>query len=115
GPSGAGKDTLIAAAAERLAQDSRFVFPRRLVTRTADPALEPHATIDRADFERMRREGAVTLAWEAHGLGYVIPRMAAENVARGRIAVCNASRRVLADAAAAYQGVAVVVVEAARE
>ena len=36
GPSGAGKDTLLAIAREALAGDDRFLFPRRHVTRPSD-------------------------------------------------------------------------------
>ena len=36
GPSGAGKDSLIAGAAKALAGDPRFVFPSRLLTKSSD-------------------------------------------------------------------------------
>lgn len=112
GPSGAGKDTLIAGARAALGADRRFVFPERLVTRAAVPEAERHGTIDRAGFDRLRVDGAATLCWEAHGLGYVIPIAAAEAVAEGRIAVCNASRAVVAEALWRYPGARVVVVDA---
>ena len=49
GPSGAGKDTLIAGARLRLAGDPTIVFPLRIVTRTAS-AAEHHQIISDRDF-----------------------------------------------------------------
>lgn len=112
GPSGAGKDTLIAAAAEHLAGDERFLFPRRLVTRTALPAAEVHDTITRAEFDAIMASGSYTLAWEAHGLGYVVPQDVADAVAEGQIAVCNVSRRIIPQALARFSSTAIVFVDA---
>jgi ribose 1,5-bisphosphokinase len=50
GPSGAGKDTLLAYAKARLGGRSDIVFARRLVTRPAD-ATEDHEPFDVAAFE----------------------------------------------------------------
>lgn len=115
GPSGAGKDTLMRAAAERLADDARYVFPKRLVTREADTGLEDHDSMSRSEFDRLVAAGEMTLAWEAHGLGYIIPGAVLSQVAEGRIAVCNGSRRVVPDALKRYHSVAIIVVTATRE
>ncbi len=114
GPSGAGKDTLIAGARAQLADDDRFVFPARLVTRQSLPRAEAHVTISRADFDRMIATGDYALGWEALGLGYVVPKAVAEAVAEGKIAVCNASRRIVPDAMARYPATRVVFVDALR-
>ena len=114
GPSGAGKDTLIAGARTQLSEDARFVFPQRLITRTMLPEAEVHGTISRADFERRLATGDHALAWQAHGLGYVIPRSAADAVMGGRIAVCNGSRQIVADALERYPGTHVILVDATR-
>jgi phosphonate metabolism protein PhnN/1,5-bisphosphokinase (PRPP-forming) len=112
GPSGAGKDTLLAGAAERLSGDARFFFPHRLITRQALPEAEAHGTISRAEFDRMVKTGDFALAWEAHGLGYVIPKAVAEAVATGRFAVCNASRKAVPGAIARFPGTHVIHVDA---
>lgn len=114
GPSGAGKDTLLAHAATELAGDERFVFPRRLVTRHADPRSEDHGTISRQDFARLHETGDNTLSWQAHGLGYVIPKSVLEEIARGRIAVCNGSRRILPEARVRYPDCTILLVDAER-
>lgn len=115
GPSGAGKDTLIAAAKQHFSNDARYSFPQRLVTRNVDRTLEDHAVISRDAFERMRAEGDYTLCWEAHGLGYIIPANVREDVGAGRVVVCNVSRRSVAAALAVLSPVNVVVVTASAE
>jgi phosphonate metabolism protein PhnN/1,5-bisphosphokinase (PRPP-forming) len=98
GPSGAGKDTLIAGARERLEGDPRFVFPRRVITRDADAGGEDHIAVDVAAFERMRLEGAFALSWDAHGFSYGIPASIEEDLAAARHVVANVSRTVVRDA-----------------
>jgi ribose 1,5-bisphosphokinase len=112
GASGAGKDTLMAAARAALAGDPRFVFPRRVVTRQADAALEDHDSISPADFAMARAAGAYALSWEAHGLGYGLPASLETELAAGRVVVFNASRGAVAAAAAKYPGMRVLLVEA---
>jgi len=92
GPSGAGKDTLLKAARQALADDPRFRFVRRVITRAADAGGEAHEAITEAEFAT--RDFA--LQWQAHGLRYGIPT---EAIAGGIIAVANVSRSVIAEAA----------------
>ncbi len=99
GPSGAGKDTLLDAARAILAQDARFRFARREVTRPATAGGEDHVAIDFATFAQRRAAGVYALSWEAHGLGYGI---ATAEVAGAEVAVASVSRAVLAKAAARF-------------
>ena len=92
GPSGAGKDTLLEAAKRELADDRRFRFARRVITRPADAGGEDHEAVTEAEF--VSRDFA--LQWQAHGLRYGIP---ANAIAAGCITVANVSRTVIADAA----------------
>jgi len=103
GPSGAGKDTLMAGARDRLAGDARFLFVRRSITRPAEAGGEAHEAMTREAFVRIRDAGGFALWWEAHGLLYGVPRMIEPQMAAGRVAVANLSRGVLADAAARYR------------
>ena len=91
GPSGAGKDTLLQAARQTLADDPRFRFVRRVITRPADAGGEAHEAVTEAEFAT--RDFA--LQWQAHGLRYGIP---ADAIAGGVVAVANVSRTVIADA-----------------
>ena len=56
GPSGAGKDTLIAGAKAGLADDASVVFPRRVVTRASGNG-EDHDTLTVAEFDRSAQSG----------------------------------------------------------
>ena len=102
GPSGAGKDTLMAGARAHLAGDARFLFVRRSITRPAGAGGEDHRSLTREEFTNARDAGAFALWWEAHGLLYGIPRAIEAEMAMGRIAVANLSRGVLDDAGSRY-------------
>ena len=92
GPSGAGKDSLIRAAAARFADDGNFFVVRRVVTRTSD-AYEEHDTLDPAAFEAAAQAGKFALTWGAHGLSYGVPIEVDEAMRTGKIVICNLSRR----------------------
>jgi phosphonate metabolism protein PhnN/1,5-bisphosphokinase (PRPP-forming) len=100
GPSGSGKDTLMAGAARVLASDQRFRFARRSVTRPA--AEEDHESLDLPGFLARRARGDFALHWQAHGLYYGIPADIAADLGLGRIVVANVSRGILAEAAARF-------------
>lgn len=102
GPSGAGKDTLMAALKERLAGRTDVAFARRAITRQADADAEDHDTLSRAEFDSLVAAGKVALAWEAHGLGYVIPQDYDDLVRSGGTVIANGSRKVLKRAEEKY-------------
>lgn len=108
GPSGAGKDSMLDGARAALAAEERFVFARREITRPADAGGEAHIAIDRPTFEARRAAGAYALSWDAHGLGYGIPRAVEGDLAAGRVVVANVSRGVLDGARAAYPRIAII-------
>lgn len=96
GPSGAGKDTLMAAAAER---DPSLCLVRRVITRPASAGGEDFEGVTQDDFARRRAAGEFALDWQAHGLSYAIPKTALDLAASGRIPVMNLSRGALSEAA----------------
>lgn len=100
GASGVGKDTLMDGARARLAQNHRFVFPRRHITRPADAGGENHIEVTKEIFDETRAGGGYLLAWDAHGLGYGVPVTACEALEDGCVIVVNTSRTVLDDARA---------------
>ncbi|HWL81486.1 MAG TPA: phosphonate metabolism protein/1,5-bisphosphokinase (PRPP-forming) PhnN [Roseomonas sp.] len=107
GPSGAGKDTLLGAARLALAEDPRFVFVRRAITRPAEThrhaGAEAHLPLSEADFAKAREAGAFALHWQAHGLHYGIPRSIESELTEGRVVIANLSRGVLATVPSAYR------------
>ena len=113
GPSGAGKDTLIAEARKRLSED--FVFPRRVITRPTRSDAELHSFETEARFQQSRADGAFALSWEAHGLLYGVPRSIDEDLKAGRHVVINVSRDVVAAARQAYDPARTILVTASRE
>lgn len=115
GPSGAGKDTVLKAAAEVLAGQNNVYFIRRVITREADTASEDHATLSPEDFIEARDSGAFCLSWGAHGLFYGLPASVEDRLAEGRTVVANLSRAALTDAATRFGGIAVVEITARPE
>lgn len=107
GPSGAGKDTLMNAARVALAGDERFLFVRRVITRPAEAGGEDHEPATPEAFVRRAAAGDFVLSWQAHGLDYAIPARLLDDVARGRVAIVNLSRKVIGMAEAAFPQVAV--------
>ena len=98
GPSGAGKDSVLAAAAASPAA-APLVFCRREITRPADAGGEHHIAVTWPEFAARRAGGAYLLSWEANGNGYGIPAHYADDLAAGRSVIASVSRTVLADAA----------------
>jgi ribose 1,5-bisphosphokinase len=111
GPSGAGKDTLIALARARLAGRDDIVFPRRVVTRQVS-AFEDHDSASDEEFSRAMAQGAFALTWTAHGLRYGVPASVDADLSAGRTAVCNASRAIIGPARLRYALVTVALVTA---
>ncbi len=92
GPSGAGKDTLIAHARAALSGEPQVEFVRRVITRPCDGATEDHDTLADAAFDEALADGAFAIAWEAHGLRYGLPASVDLAIENGHVAVANVSR-----------------------
>jgi phosphonate metabolism protein PhnN/1,5-bisphosphokinase (PRPP-forming) len=112
GPSGAGKDTLIAEARRVLGDDPAFVFPRRTITRPADAGGEIHDAMSMDAFTEAEAAGAFALSWSAHTLAYGLPSEIHTALAAGRHVVVNTSRSIIAEAVARFPIVRVVHVTA---
>lgn len=95
GPSGAGKDSLMAYARERLGGDPAVLFVRRVITRPATVATEDHDTLPIDSFLAWQAAGSFAVTWQAHGLHYAIPASVHRHLAAGGVAVVNGSRAAL--------------------
>jgi ribose 1,5-bisphosphokinase len=115
GPSGAGKDTLIAYARESLAADATIEFVRRVITRPSDAQSEDHDTLADAAFDEAEKAGAFAVSWSAHGLRYGLPASVDEAIAKGHVAVANISRGAIPLVRARYANVIVAEIFAAAE
>jgi ribose 1,5-bisphosphokinase len=114
GPSGAGKDTLIARARTLCADDPRIVFPRRIVTRLASDA-EDNDSATPFEFDAAIAQGAYAFWWEAHGLKYAVSAAIDAEVRSGNTVVCNVSRAVVNQLRERYAQFTVVLVTAPRD
>ncbi|WP_296101638.1 phosphonate metabolism protein/1,5-bisphosphokinase (PRPP-forming) PhnN [uncultured Agrobacterium sp.] len=115
GPSGAGKDTLIDYAAERLRDNRDVHFVRRIITRDSDAGGENHEGCSEETFQRKKVAGEFCVSWSAHGLHYGIPASVKQHLKKGGVAVANGSRSALPHFRAAFPNLKVVVVTARPE
>lgn len=109
GPSGAGKDTVIAGA--RKVAPGGVLFPRRVVTRPSSEA-EDNIEASPQDFQTVDERGGFALVWRAHGHAYGIPVSIDGAILSGLTVVCNVSRTVLDTARDRYDVVTVVEITA---
>lgn len=109
GPSGAGKDSLIAGAK---AKRTDLVWARRVITRPSAAGDEPFESVTAKEFTRRKALGNFCLDWQAHGLSYGIPMSVCDDLAAGCLVIFNGSRAALPDAIARFPDLIVVLVTA---
>lgn len=108
GPSGAGKDTLIAIAAGEV---PGVVVMSRAVTRPPS-AAESNEELSVAAFDAALAAGDFAIHWEAHGLKYGLRRDIDDHIRSCRTVVVNVSRGVVPLLRARYANVVAVLVTA---
>jgi ribose 1,5-bisphosphokinase len=91
GPSGAGKDSLIAGARRHFGRNPAIGFVRRFITRPHD-IHEDHVPVTCEQFARMEADGSFALSWRANGLGYGLPATIGHELESGLVLVANLSR-----------------------
>ncbi len=111
GPSGAGKDTLLAGLEAR----GLVHRVRRVITRAPRAGDEPFEGVTEAEFERRLAAGEFALHWRAHGLAYGLPRSEFAALEEGRDVVFNGSRAMLAEALGIFPGLQAILIEAPPE
>ncbi len=112
GPSGVGKDSILNGAREALADDARFVFARRFITRDATVGGEDHQPISDAEFSAIEESGGFLFSWRAHGLSYGLPASLRDDLDAGRHVVANVSRAALKVISDAYSSCTVLEITA---
>ena len=101
GPSGAGKDTLLAGA---VAAEPRLHWARRVITRPEVAGGEPFEGVTEATFAARLARRDFALHWQAHGLRYGVPRGELAPLAAGRDVVLNGSRAAFGEIRMAFPG-----------
>lgn len=112
GPSGAGKDAVMAGAKTTLTAQDNVVFPRRFVTRLSNPDAEDHVSMTEMEFAVAVADGAFSLWWRAHGNSYGIGRFIEGYLDSGATVVINCSRASVTDACNRFPFVTVVEITA---
>lgn len=72
GPSGAGKDSVLRFACERLDEKIPVAFAHRYITRPPSPDDENHVALTPWEFAMRKSRGLFAMHWDAHGLSYGI-------------------------------------------
>ena len=112
GASGAGKDSLMHYARQRLNGSAPILFAHRYITRPIAGATENHVAMTREEF-RLRKEGGLfALDWESHDLYYGIGNEINDWMINGFHVVVNGSRQYLPVAKERYPHLAAIVIEA---
>lgn len=91
GPSGVGKDSVIAWAQQTLLTQTEIVFARRIVTRDMQAGSD-HDPMTESDFLQLQTNGGLAWHWQAHGFSYGIAQHYAAKVKAGHRVVVNGSR-----------------------
>jgi ribose 1,5-bisphosphokinase len=115
GPSGAGKDSVLAWARRELGAHAPVLFARRTITREPDPGGEDHLAVSPGEFARRRARGEFAMAWEANGFCYGIDNGFLAALAAGLTVVVNGSREYLSQALRDFPDMEVVQVTAPPE
>lgn len=115
GPSGAGKDTLLAYARARLPEGAPVAFAHRYITRAAGTSGENHVALSEAEFSVRADHGCFALHWRSHGWRYGIGVEIDAWLARGLHVVVSGSREHLPQAVTRYPDLRVVLVTAPLE
>lgn len=106
GPSGAGKDTLLAAL---IARHPQINLVRRVITRPSMAGGEVFDGVTPDSFATRKARGDFVLDWQAHGLSYGIE---AAQIDPQRITLFNGSRGALLRAKAVFPDLQVIVITA---
>lgn len=98
GPSGAGKDTLLLGAREKLSRDGNhnIEFVKRAITRSADKITDLEISMTNEDFHAASKRGEFALQYSANNTHYAIPKASLDaGIAAGKRMVLNVSRTVI--------------------
>jgi len=102
GPSGAGKDSVIAQARALMPPGAAVEFVRRVIARPSFAGSEDHESVTPEEFDTRCARGEFALHWHANGTSYGIRAGLREQLARGATVVVNGSRAHVPQARATF-------------
>ncbi len=118
GPSGAGKDSVMAWVRQHLALQRDIVFAQRVITRPSAAGAshaEQHESVSDAIFARLMARGAFGFHWSAHNCRYAIRKDVLDQCRIGLTVVVNGSREHLPVARQKVPGLEVVHITASSD
>ncbi|MEM9855395.1 MAG: phosphonate metabolism protein/1,5-bisphosphokinase (PRPP-forming) PhnN [Pseudomonadota bacterium] len=110
GPSGVGKDSVMAGLAATL---PKAHLVQRVITRAKEAGGEPYHPVTDQEFDKLVARGAFCIHWRAHGLAYGIPRDLYDELALGKVCLVNFSRTALEKAARLFPNFVILNITAA--
>jgi ribose 1,5-bisphosphokinase len=115
GPSGAGKDSLLTYARQRLGSNTAVAFAHRYITRPADAGGENHVSLSRDEFICRIQMGCFAMQWHSHNTWYGIGIEINQWLEMGLKVVVNGSRAYLENALQKYPKLIPVMISASSE
>lgn len=115
GPSGAGKDSLLALAAQHFKGQSDVHFVRRVITRSKDAGGEDHDSVTADEFAALQAQKRFAVCWQAHGLSYGVPAAVLAKLEKGDLVIVNGSRSTLPDFRSVFPSLKVINITARPE
>ncbi|RKF21438.1 phosphonate metabolism protein/1,5-bisphosphokinase (PRPP-forming) PhnN [Alginatibacterium sediminis] len=91
GPSGCGKDSLLAQVRVQLCEGTPLLFAHRYITRCKNNS-EDHISLSTLEFEQRKQQGLFTLHWKANNCQYAIGREIDLWLNAGQNVIFNGSR-----------------------
>ncbi|MEB0059991.1 MULTISPECIES: phosphonate metabolism protein/1,5-bisphosphokinase (PRPP-forming) PhnN [unclassified Variovorax] len=98
GPSGAGKDSLLAWLRNHLPLEASVHWARRTITRPVQSGDEQHHSVDAQAFQRLCEAQAFAFDWQANGLRYGVRHVELAPLDAGCRVIVNGSRAYLSQA-----------------
>ncbi|RDS78906.1 phosphonate metabolism protein/1,5-bisphosphokinase (PRPP-forming) PhnN [Dyella monticola] len=114
GPSGVGKDSVLAWVREHGVPHG-VLCAHRYITRPAHAGGENHVALSEAEFHSREQRGLFALTWAAHGLHYGIGNEVAHWLVRGADVLVNGSRTAFALACERFPDVRPVLITASAQ
>ncbi len=115
GPSGAGKDSVLAWLMQHAEPQDRLHLARRCISRPGLDASEAHEALTPQTFATLRDAGAFAMHWAANGLAYGVRHAELAPLQEGRTVLVNGSRGWLDEARRNFPGLIVVQIKASPE
>lgn len=116
GASGAGKDSVMSFARNRISGSKPVIFAHRYITRLPDSSSsENHIYLSVREFKMRESEGLFAMHWESHGNYYGIGKEINYWLFRGFNVVVNGSREYLPTARKKYKQLRPILIETSPE